>query len=72
MEYLNLITYKSIAEKFEKAKRKQKVDMKKGVHDILTEHRKNAKGDIVEETVYFHYWSTEYSCYVTEKHRLHY
>ena len=33
---------------------------------------KDINGCITEETVFFHKWSSEYSCYVTEQYKLTY
>ena len=72
MDYLKLRTYETVHEKFKKAKKTEQLLTKRGVHEISVRHMMDIEGNILEETVYFHKWCSEHSCYITEMFRLFY
>lgn len=72
MKYLDLRTYDTLSDKFKKAKSIEQLKVKRGVHKMSSVNMKDINGCITEETVFFHKWSSEYSCYVTEQYRLTY
>ena len=72
MKYLDLRTYDTLSEKFKKAKAIEQLKVKRGVHKMPSVNIKDINGCITEETVFFHKWSSEYSCYVTEHYKLIY
>ncbi len=72
MEYLKLRRYETVKDKFKKAKRMNQLRIQRGIHEVLPSEMRDIKGNLLSETVYFHDWNTEYSCYVTEWYRLYY
>ena len=72
MEYLKLKRYGTVEDKFNKSVRRDQLRIQRGIHEVLPSEVRDIDGKLVSETVYFHDWSREYSCYVTEHYRLYY
>ena len=72
MDYLKLRRYETVKDKFKLAKRMNQLRIQRGIHEVLPSEMRDIEGNLLSETVYFHDWNTEYSCYVTEWYRLIY
>jgi hypothetical protein len=72
MDYLKLRRYETVKDKFKLAKRMNQLRIQRGIHEVLPSEMRDIEGNLLSETVYFHDWNTEYSCYVTERYRLFY
>jgi len=74
MKYSNLRSYNTVKEKFNKSKKSEFIEDVRGIINVseIEESFFDVNGNVFKENVAYHYWSKEYSCYVTSKFVLYY